>query len=600
MTFSNIMSYGDNVTIDFNHTGVTQLIGNNGVGKSSIAVILEECLYNKNSKGIPKGELVHRYRDVKGYSITVKFSDAQHEYQVDKKVTASAKVKLFRDGEDISGHTATQTYKLIEAIIGTDFNTFTKLINQSMASSLDFLSATDANRKKFLIELIGLDQYAKIEGAAKLELKEVKNKLSEITGKKTYLEEELTKSRVKAAQDEMPVHDPVDYSDTLTDLMMEIKTVEQDKADIVQVNNRIKVRNSLIAELEKIERTEPHKPDTLTKIDSKDTTNRIAEITMEVRNLTAEIVKLQNVKTECFTCKRPFEDVPDMSAEIESCKKSISDLNEEKEVLNRQLFADQSFNKEIDQWLGYKESRDRVLRQLDGDTQRQDAKSLDSFDARILELREEINKLKKEQTERKESFDRATEHNTMVVLSRARCAELEGELANCNDPGLLDRESNLTTVKDTFSTKGLVAYKIESSIKVFEKLINEYLAELSQGQFALSFAVTESKLEVIIYDGEHRINIKSVSSGELNKINMATLLAVRKLMSAVSKVNINLLFIDEVSSVLDGASRDELTELLLKETHLNSLMVTHEYTHPLTHKLHIFKENKVARIENGN
>jgi ABC-type taurine transport system ATPase subunit len=71
-------------------------------------------------------------------------------------------------------------------------------------------------------------------------------------------------------------------------------------------------------------------------------------------------------------------------------------------------------------------------------------------------------------------------------------------------------------------------------------------------------------------------------------------------MSAVSKVNINLLFIDEVSSVLDGESRDELTELLLKERHLNSLMVTHEYTHPLTSKINILKENQISRIELGN
>ncbi len=53
--------------------------------------------------------------------------------------------------EDISGHTATQTYKMIEEIMGGDFQTFTKLIYQSVGSNLDFLKATDATRKAFLL-----------------------------------------------------------------------------------------------------------------------------------------------------------------------------------------------------------------------------------------------------------------------------------------------------------------------------------------------------------------------------------------------------------------------------------------------------------------
>ena len=50
LTFSNMFSYGENNKIDFNKNRITQLTAPNGSGKSSIALILQEVLFNKNIK----------------------------------------------------------------------------------------------------------------------------------------------------------------------------------------------------------------------------------------------------------------------------------------------------------------------------------------------------------------------------------------------------------------------------------------------------------------------------------------------------------------------------------------------------------------------
>ena len=150
--FSNMFSYGDNVVFSIGDR-VTQLVGHNGNGKSSIPSVLEELLYNKNSRGIKKADIANRYSGNKGYSGYVSFDVGPDSYKLEKNVVSTAKVKLSKNEQDISGHTATQTYKDIEVILGMDFSTFTKLVYQSMVSSLDFLSATDANRKKFLVSL---------------------------------------------------------------------------------------------------------------------------------------------------------------------------------------------------------------------------------------------------------------------------------------------------------------------------------------------------------------------------------------------------------------------------------------------------------------
>ena len=51
LKWDNCFSYGADNEIDLDDNTVTQIIGTNGMGKSSIPLIIEEVLYNKNSKG---------------------------------------------------------------------------------------------------------------------------------------------------------------------------------------------------------------------------------------------------------------------------------------------------------------------------------------------------------------------------------------------------------------------------------------------------------------------------------------------------------------------------------------------------------------------
>ena len=61
MKWSNCFSYGTDNELSLEDNTVTQLIGTNGMGKSSIPLIIEEALYNKNSKGIKKADIPNRY-----------------------------------------------------------------------------------------------------------------------------------------------------------------------------------------------------------------------------------------------------------------------------------------------------------------------------------------------------------------------------------------------------------------------------------------------------------------------------------------------------------------------------------------------------------
>ena len=57
LAWDNCFSYGKDNEVNLADATLTQLVGTNGVGKSSIPLILEEVLFNKNSKNVKKADL---------------------------------------------------------------------------------------------------------------------------------------------------------------------------------------------------------------------------------------------------------------------------------------------------------------------------------------------------------------------------------------------------------------------------------------------------------------------------------------------------------------------------------------------------------------
>jgi DNA repair exonuclease SbcCD ATPase subunit len=193
---------------------------------------------------------------------------------------------------------------------------------------------------------------------------------------------------------------------------------------------------------------------------------------------------------------------------------------------------------------------------------------------------------------------KAGQHNTRLEIIQEQTASFERELEEIVEAlgKVEDRSIQLEILKKAFSTNGLLAYKIENLVKDLEDLTNDYLAELSDGRFSLEFVVTNDRLNVEITDNAKIVDILALSSGELARVNTATLLAIRKLMSSISSSKINTLFLDEVINVLDDQGREKLVEILLGET-LNTYIVSHGWTHPLLEKIEVIKEDNISRLE---
>ena len=194
--------------------------------------------------------------------------------------------------------------------------------------------------------------------------------------------------------------------------------------------------------------------------------------------------------------------------------------------------------------------------------------------------------------------EQITKRNTRIQVILEQTQEFQNELVQQQELLAIETEvsSNLEVLKKAFSTNGLLAYKIENLVKELEELTNHYLAELSDGRFTLEFVVSNDKLNVQITDNGNIVDILALSSGELARVNTATLIAIRKLMSSISKSRINILFLDEVINVLDEAGREKLVEVLLGED-LNTYVVSHGWTHPLLDKVEVVKSGNISKLE---
>ena len=591
LKWDNCFSYGSNNELDLDDNSVTQIIGTNGMGKSSIPLIIEEALYNKNSKGIKKADIPNRYMN-DGYNISLTFTKDSDSYAITVNRKTNIKVKLEKNGEDISSHTATNTYKTLQEIIGVDFKTFSQLVYQNTNASLQFLTATDANRKKFLIDLLHLEHYVELFDIFKEASREATVTSSGISAQLATVEKWLQDNKLTDT-DILPMLDlDIDTSEdeeTLRSLTTEVANIS-DKNKKIQQNNQYKAMLEGI-DIAKIQNSE------VTSIESYDQLQEeLGSWQAVAAGAQRTLRKLESIKAECPTCKQPI----DISAE----EKLLEDAETKKENAMQEAFKIKpqitrikerndifrANEKAKQDWEDLYRSIDNSLPALPVDRRQLDS-SISSVQARLQDAKERMAELSKEN-------ERRTRRNTRIQVIEEQTDEFVRQQVDFTAKLAVvqKHENNLEVLKKAFSTNGLLAYKIENLVKELEELANTYLAELSDGRFTLEFVVSNDKLNVQITDNGNIVDILALSSGELARVNTATLIAIRKLMSSISKSRINVLFLDEVINVLDEAGRERMVEVLLRED-LNTYIVSHGWTHPLLEKIEVVKNGNVSGLE---
>lgn len=594
LQWSNCFSYGEDNEIDLSSSKITQILGTNGVGKSSIPLILEEVLFNKNSKGIKKADIANR--DIgKGYEIFVTFSSGEDDYTISVNRKSSIKVIFTKNGEDISSHTATDTYKNIQSVLGYDFKTFTQVVYQNTNNSLNFLTATDANRKKFLIDLLGLEKYVELFEVFKEASRDIDKEYAGFEGRIDTVKKWLETNKLSDTNPKTPNILPeinTEKQEELGSLQSELRNISDTNRKISQNNTKKDMLRSI--DINKINGMEAPS----SEISYDDLQAELGGIKGSADHAKKEIKRLESTPDVCSACG---QDIPKeaFAEQMDYHKNNLNALKEKFDTVKNSIQDIKDSNTKY----RLKEAKQKEWQELYNSIDMELGSALvdeDELSDKINAIRSELHR-DQEELKRLEAENReVAAHNARIEVIVEQTRQFESDLKDLSAKYEVcaDRRSNIEILKKAFSTTGLIAYKIENLVKELEELTGAYLSELSDGRFTLNFAVNNDKLNVEVTDNGKTIDILALSSGELARVNTATLLAIRKLMNSLSSSKINVLFLDEVMNVLDENGREKLIEVLLEEE-LNTYLVSHMWSHPLLEKIEVQKHSNISRLVNG-
>ena len=600
LQFSNMFSYGKENSLILDKSIITQLTAPNGSGKSSIAMIIQEILFNKNVKGIKKTDILNRWSKDKQWTGSLDFDVDGASYKVVvQRSGASTKVQLLKSGIDISDHKVLDTYKKIQELLGLNFEIFSQLTYQSSVDLLEFLKATDTNRKKFLINLFNLEKYIAIGDKIKAQAQSVDKEFNIQKGELKSVEDFLNSTVVpeKKVFAKVVEVDP-SIQQRIGVLEQEVKNYKQ-TCMTIDKNNMYKeeieqltfhsgmrkpenfkyydeyevLKNDLILLRSKIETDKK----SLNEIDLTDICPSCGQ-QMDVshlKNLKEELTN--NIEKNQVTYDTAMVKASNWSSEITAINNELKIYNHNEETIKRFEQLSQLFDKSIS-------SEYPNISQINAELD-----ELNNIYLKQIQKAEQDNRYNESIAAHNAKVDALTEQKNEFLI---RQKSLKDSILSKSN-----KINSLNILKKAFSTSGIVAFKLENLTKELEVSINYYLSLLSDGQFQVEFTLDKEKLNISVINNGISTPIETVSGGEFSRIQTSILLAIRSLLSKLGGSSINLLFLDEITGVLDDEGKDKLIEVLQNESDLNVFLISHDFTHPLIDKISIVKNDNVSAIQ---
>ena len=458
---------------------------------------------------------------------------------------------------------------------------------------MQFLTATDTNRKKFLIDLLHLEEYVALFEVFKEASREANAGITEINATIATIEKWLRDNKLESTTILPMINlefDTTEDEESLRSLLLEFENISEK-------NKKIKTNNSYKDLFKQININKANEIEAKELLSYDSLQSEEGSIKASINNSNILLEKLLKLGDKCPTC----EQTVDKDFKLDLIQVELDNVEEARGRsgdISREIKKIKDNNSQYNVKVGIQKNWEDLYSRIDHSlsSEQVDGNELTS---RIEGIRKRIHAAKDKLGELEKENQKRTRHNSRIEIIQEQTESFKEDLKEAEDQ--VNKQNkvfiNLEILKKAFSTNGLLAYKIENLVKELEELVNTYLAEFSDGRFTLEFVVSNDKLNVQITDNGKIVDILALSSGELARVNTATLIAIRKLMSSISKSRLNILFLDEVVSVLDDPGREKLVEVLTEEENLNTYVVSHGWSHPLLDKIEIVKEENISRLD---
>lgn len=501
--------------------GVLLVTGPNGSGKSSVIEGVALGLWGESLRGAPL------WRDGEAGSVRVVVHTGKNLLVVTRRRTKGGRVTLSFTVDDqpaVEYETPTKAQDALTRLVGT-FASWRRTHVLSSSDSAHFSLATDAERKRLLEALLGLDRFDAAAATSRTAALSAKNTaaLAEQETRAAELALSTARARLVDADTALAAIDAQASTDTI-----DLKALESELAAA------------------KAARTVAQEEERDVAAVLQDLTYTIGQHTANAASVRKRLEKAD--RDACPTCE---QGIPDhhrarIRAEVDA---AVRDADDVVSRLTRERDAAKATAAELAAEVSTQTSRvqDALGRLRAAEAKVAAARSQQSLRATL-------------------SAQRAESERRVAAADKAHAAA-----AKASDAARTE-EATARAVATVLGTKGVRAHLLDTALGAAERAANDYLTLLSSSGARVELrSVTEKKaggvsealsLRVSIRRGEPLRPYDSLSGGERRRVDVALLLALAEAAGVAQGREPGTLWLDEVFDALDVGGCDAVSRVV--------------------------------------
>lgn len=539
LSFKNVFSYGNKVTVFKFENGIDLITGKNGNGKSSFVDALTYALFGKPFRKIKLGSLIND-KNNKELWVELIFSVNENRFKIERGQKPDV-FKIFKqNGEDwemIDQHSRKADYQkyLEENILHISDTVFRQLIalGANLDSSKGFMDLTKKEKEEVLQVITDTAIFAQIQEKIRERKNTLKTQIIDVQYQEQLLESSFMSANVNIQQ--------------LERQNAEFRTNRDDQ--IAEIQSDIEERESKLPQLEaglqKIEELKAQREELMVK--KRPYTDALKDLQHDRSSLVANakvLIENEKSKVVCSECGHenkqslPFTqdgikaDIVKVDERMAECQRNIDELNMSIQELDTKI---------------YNEPRIRTKK--------------DAIESELPALRVKL--------ERVRSWE-----ETVINYDERDRLHKEYKEAGERLVKLREKQSDLNALENLVGDNNIKGMVLNQQLPFLNKFINEFL-ELFESKF--NFVIND-QFEDNIISRSTTNEFNALSNGQKQRITMSVLFAFLKLIEERNGVSTNLLILDEyLDSSLDVDGINEVLKILSEvfSPNKNVVLISH-------------------------
>lgn len=562
VTFKNFLSYGAApTTVRLDEPGITAITGKNGSGKSTIPEAICFALYGRAYRKINRAELVNSVNG-KDCWVALDFEHNGHSYRVERGINPNV-LQIYDDGKLIPAPADVRDYQnRLQSIIGISYKTFPQIIILGAAAFVPFMQLSTDARREVIDNLLDINILKFMADAARERMNETNTRIADAEN--------------TAARNKIAVEGILRLIDSLKSNQEHASQESQQQLETLKAEEDRLRGEIMILEGENIDLRERRVEFEAIEAQVEEIASQINSLKFQKRDKTQSLNRLKKMDSgaACPHCMQ--EITPEHIAHID-------------EVFQNDLIQLQSQIESLE--VKHAEGKTRYQ----GDMERIDEKLRSNLQT-ITEYNAQI----KANLRHRSSILQGLEKAKSSVEEQLRQAQHDMDGIVASTQVILSRRkedlrirSIQEQIQPMLTDSGIKSFIIRQYLPLINNSINEALDEM---EFPAVCTFDEKFRERVFIRHRDEVTYYALSQGERQRIDMAVMLALRKVASKIHGANSNMVILDETFDTSLDASATEYLLQALRNTGESVFIVSHRFETLADSSDRVIKVSKVGNF----